>query len=281
MKRSLILAFALALAPSLRAEGPADEVKAAAKKLADAANYSWSTTSPAPEGGNRGFGGGSSEGKIEKGGAAVLQTTFGDRTNESVIKAGKVAVKTDEGWKSGEELASAPRPEGGGGGGGRGQRGAFAARMAENFKAPAVEAETLATGSKELKKDGDAISGELTEETAKARLTFGGGRRGGGGGGGGGGGPAGAKGTVKFWVKDGVLAKYEVTVGGSFERNGETREFSRTTITEIKDVGSTKVEVPSEAAAKLPAGDKPSDAKKSDAPKTDAPKTETPKSDAK
>src|SRR6187549_2758752 len=140
MKRSLILAFALALAPSLRAEGPADEVKAAVKKLADAANYSWTTTSPAPEGSNRA--GGVKEGKTEKGGAAVLKSTFGERTNESVIKAGKVAMKTGEGWKSGEEIDAAPRPERpeGGPGGNRGPRGAFAARMAENFKAPAAEA---------------------------------------------------------------------------------------------------------------------------------------------
>jgi hypothetical protein len=279
MKRNLIMAFAIALAPTLRAEGPADEVKAAAKKLAEAANYSWSTSTPAREGGgNRGFGGGNSEGKIQKDGAACLKLTFGDRATEAVVKGGKAAVKTDEGWKSGEELAAAPRPEGGAGGEGRRGRGAggggFAARMAQNFKAPAVEAEDLIAGAKDFKKDGDAISGDLTEEAAKARLTFGGGRRGGGGGGGG---PeiSGAKGKVKFWVKDGVLAKYEVNVSGSFSFNDQTRDIDRTTTTEIKDVGSTKVDVPAEAAAKL-GGGKAGDAPKAgEAPKADAPKAET------
>ena len=39
MKKHLILAFTLALAPALRAEGPADDVKAAIKKLTDAGSY--------------------------------------------------------------------------------------------------------------------------------------------------------------------------------------------------------------------------------------------------
>jgi hypothetical protein len=269
MKKSLILAFAVALAPSLRAEGPADEVTAAVKKLAESANYSWTVSSPAPEGSNRG--GSSSEGKLEKDGIVCLKSTFGDRTTETLIKAGKVAIKTEDGWKSGEELASAPRPDGGGDAGGRrggrgGFGGGFAARMAQNFKAPAVDAGELASGAKELKKDGDVISGELSEEAAKARLAFGGGRRGGGGGGGGGG-PTieGAKGTVKFWIKDGVLAKYEVKASGSFtNNNGESRDFDRTTITEIKDVGSTKLEVPDEAKAKLSGESKPVEAPKKD-----------------
>ena len=91
MKRHLLLS--LALAPALYAEGPADDVKTAAKKLAESGSYSWSTTSPGQD--NRP--GMSLEGKTDKSGAAGLKTAFGDRTIETVIKDGKAAVKTEDG----------------------------------------------------------------------------------------------------------------------------------------------------------------------------------------
>ena len=61
-----------------------------------------------------------------------------------------------------------------------------------------------------------------------------------------------AKGTAKFWTKDGQLAKYEYNVKGTVAgRDGQERDVDRTTTVEIKDVGSTKVEVPAEAKGKV------------------------------
>ena len=70
---------------------------------------------------------------------------------------------------------------------------------------------------------------------------------------GGGNGPeiSGAKGSVKVWVKDGLIAKYEIMVKGTVSFNGNDRDIDRTTTVEIKDIGSTKVEVPEEAKKKL------------------------------
>ena len=64
-------------------------------------------------------------------------------------------------------------------------------------------AQDLIGHTKELKSADGVISGDLTEAGAKSLMTFGGR--------GGGGGPeiSGAKGSVKFWVKDGVLTKME------------------------------------------------------------------------
>ncbi len=56
---------------------------------------------------------------------------------------------------------------------------------------------------------------------------------------------------MKFWVKDGALAKYEFNVQGKMEFNGNPIDIDRTTTVEIKDVDSTKVEVPEEAKGKL------------------------------
>ncbi len=56
---------------------------------------------------------------------------------------------------------------------------------------------------------------------------------------------------MKFWVKDNLLAKYEIKVKGTVNFNGNERKVDRTTTTEIKDVGATKLEVPEEAKKKM------------------------------
>ena len=56
---------------------------------------------------------------------------------------------------------------------------------------------------------------------------------------------------MKFWIKDGVLSKYEYKVQGKVSFNGNDRDVDRTTTTEIKDIGTTKVEVSDEAKKKL------------------------------
>jgi len=58
------------------------------------------------------------------------------------------------------------------------------------------------------------------------------------------------KGSVKFCVKDGVLAKCEFKVSGKVTFNGNERDGDRTATVEIKEVGSTKLEVPEEAKKK-------------------------------
>ena len=60
-----------------------------------------------------------------------------------------------------------------------------------------------------------------------------------------------AKGSAKFWIKDGVITKYQFKVSGTISRNGNDVNIDRTTTTEIKDVGTTKVTVPDEAKSKL------------------------------
>ena len=229
--KTKVLACSLALiASSVLAADPKDSVIAAAKKLADADNYSWKQTIENASGG--GFGAGASEGKTQKGGYTWLTMAGRDNTIEAVKKGDKGAIKGPEGWRS---LGDASGEQG---------RGAFMARRLQNYKTPAEQAEDLAGKVKDLKQDGDAYGGNLTEDGAKSLLTFGGR---------GGNGPevSGAKASAKFWVKDGVLTKYETKVKGTVSFNGNDREVDRTTTVEIKDVGATKVTVPDEAQKKL------------------------------
>lgn len=229
---------------------PKDDVSAAAQKLADAPNYSWKSTTEMAGGGGGGGGrgfGGPSEGKTEKGGFTHVSMVRGDNTIEVVRKGDKGAVKTQDGWQTFAELQSA-EADGGGQGGGQG-RGRMMGRMIRNFKAPAQEAADLASKSKEITKSGDAYQADLTEDGVKEMLSLG--RRPGQGDGNAPPAPTNTKGTVKFWMKDGALAKYEYNVKGTMSFQGQDREIDRTTTVEIKDVGSTKVEVPSDAKGKV------------------------------
>lgn len=247
MKTPILLTFAL-LATSVMADpGPADEVKAAAKKLTEAANYSWTTTTTVPE--ETRFRPGPVEGKTSKEGFTLLTSTNGDRKTESLLKDGKSLVKTEAGWQTAEERRAARGDGGNGGGGeGRGAGGGWAGRGMRSFKTPAATAEDLVGKVKELKKDGDMLTGDLTEVALKEMLTMGGGRRRDGGEAPS---PTDAKGSVKFWIKDGVLTKYETTLAGKMTFNDNEMKLDRTATTEIKAVGTSTVDVPEEAKKKI------------------------------
>lgn len=231
MKRNLLITSLALLSTTLLAAEPKDDVTSAAKKLADQQNYSWKQTTE--NAGGRGFGAGASEGKLDNG-TIWLSMTMRDNTIEAVKQGDKGAIKTQDGWVSMADAAD-------------GDRGPamFMARRLQNFSGPATQVEYIVAGTKDLKQDGDVYSGDLTEDGAKAQLRFGGR--------GGNNGPeiSDAKGSAKFWVKDGVLAKYSVTVKGNVSFNGNDRAVDRTTTVEISNVGSTKVAVPDDAKAKM------------------------------
>ena len=220
---------------------------AQSESLADGGNYSW-TQNVENANGNNGFGGGPSEGKT-KDGFVYTSRTFNDNTFETVVKGTNFAMNRGDGWQSAEEMAQA---NGGGGGGGFRGGGGFARfggqtplTTLSNVLADIPESSKLV-----------ALCWRPDEAGAKAvAQPFGRGGRGGGGGGGGGGGftppeVTDAKGSVRIWLKDGTLSKYEVKVTGkTTNRDGDPVDIDRTTTVEIKDVGSTKI--PDEAMKKI------------------------------
>jgi hypothetical protein len=235
---SLLTACSLLAGASLATAADAkEELLAAAKALAGKPNYSWKTTVVVPE--DAQFKPGPTDGKVEKDGVIFVSSTgFQGNLMHTVKKGEKAALTNQDGdWES---VADAENAEG---------FGRFRAVAARNLKAPADLVADIVSDVKELKKDGDAYSGEFTEEGAKNNMRFGG--RGARGGGEGGPQISSAKGSAKFWVKDGVLAKMEIKVDGSMDFGGNEIEVIRTSTTEIKDVGTTKIEVPEGAKAKL------------------------------
>ncbi len=236
MKTQFITVLASAAALCSYA-GPKDDVQSAATKLSEAACYTWTTTTTI-EGSQASPG--VTMGKADKGGFAVISQERNGNTTVAVLKGDKGVVKTDSGWHTAEELRAAAQAGGGAGGGG--MRGGILLRTT----LPASDAAKLANKTVELKAADGAIVGDLTPEGAKELLSLGRGRPGGQA-------PevSNAKGSVKYWVKEGALVKMQVNVSGTVSgRNGE-RDLARTTVHEFKDVGTTKVEVPEEAKKKL------------------------------
>ena len=226
------------LAGSLLAadSSPKDDVTKAAAALGSQTNYTWRQTVEVPA--DSPFKPGPTDGKTEKGGYTTLSFNFGDNTTEAVTRGTNGAIKTEDGWKS---LAEALKDDDGGF-----NPTVFMARVVQNYRLPPVEAAILADDAKELKADTNSISGDLTEAGAKEFLAF---RRRGSGGDG----PTAtnAKGSVKFWVKDGKLVKYQYRVQGTVNFNGDERDLDRTTTVEIKDVNTTKIAVADDAKKKL------------------------------
>ena len=258
MNRILVSTFAAACAAAFVHAAPADDLAAAAKKLGDAANYSWTATT---EIANSQFPAMPVEGQTEKGGLTVITRSFNGNAMQTVRKGDQMVMQNQEGaWMTMEEMRAqfanrggggAPgaggAPGGGGnrgGGGGRGGPGMFGGGQAN----PAEEVANLVAKIKDAKVVVGVLTATLSAEDAAPLLTFGGR--------GGGGGnpppaPTNASGSVKFWLKDGALVKYVVNVKGTVSFGGQDRDIDRTTTTEFKNVGSTKVSVPDEAKKKL------------------------------
>lgn len=233
MKQLYWIVSATFLAGSVWATEQQD-VLAAAKKLAEKGNYSWTATTESAGGGQ--FRIGPTEGKVDKNGTTHIRISRNDATSEIVLRGGKAVVKTDAGWQAASDLLAEGAPR---------TPGRFLARMAQNFRAPAAQAEDLAAKTTGWKLADGAYAGSLTPEAVAELLMSG--RRGGGNTPA----PRNVSGTVKFWVRDGVLTKFEYNVKGTVTFNDNDRDVDRTTTVEIRDVGSTKVDVPEEAQNSL------------------------------
>ena len=209
--------------------GPADDVTAAAKKLGGESSYSWHQTVVVPE--DSQFKPGPTDGKTANG-MTYVRLSFGDNTTEIFMKGTNAVLSNpDGGWQTLADLASDDQGP-----------GRFMVGMVRNFRTPAEQAADLAAGAKDLQAKDGVFSSDLTPDAAKKALSF---RRGGAG-------ASNATGSVQFWVANGELTKYEYHVKGTISFNGNDRDIDRDTTVEIKDVGSTKIEMPDDAKKLMP-----------------------------
>ncbi len=232
-KQALFGIITLLAAPLMAQDSSQTDVTTAAQALANQPNYSWKQTVVVPP--DSQFQPAPLNGQTEKDGYTFVSTSFGDNDVKWVIKGDKFAVYTaDNGWQAPSEMDDQGP-------------GRFMGGMIRNFKAPALQVTNLLADAKPLTKNGDVYSADLTDTGAKTLLTF---RRRGGGNGGG---PtvSNAKGSLKIWISNGVLSKYEFKVSGTVTFNDNDRDVDRDTTVEISDVGTTKVDVPDDAKKKL------------------------------
>jgi hypothetical protein len=227
----LLLTAATAFAADV---APTNQVSTAIAKLASATNYSWTATLKIAD---SQFNIGPVKGQAEKGGYAKMSQEFNDNTTQVVLKGDKAAYKTEDGW----QLIGAA-------GGDMGSF--FASGMARNGAA-AQEASITLKDVKDLKAaDDGSLAGDFTSEGATDMMTFGPRH------------PAGdtgfpppknAKGSVKFWIKDGTLTKFETHLHGIMTFGDNENEMDETRTVEIQNVGTTKIEIPADAKKPLEA----------------------------
>ena len=235
MKQALVIGLTGLLACTLSAadSSPRGKLLNATKQLGDKPNYSWTTTTKEGDGSPGRVG--PIEGKAEKGGLTYLSFAVGAVPVEVYMNGQKGAAKALEGWQTFDEIAQT------------GGTAAAVVRYLRVYKAPGAESAALSEKVKDVKEAEGVISGELKEEAVTELLERGARRREGQE-------PpkiSGPKGSMKFWIQDGVVTKYEVNVQGKVTAGDREFDVNRATTVEIKDVGSTKLEVPAEAKAKM------------------------------
>jgi len=230
--RIALLIAGLAAAPLFAADPtPADRAAAAIERLRASTNYSWTTTIALP---GMPFTPGPVNGRTENG-ASLVSQEFNDNTIQVAFKGARVAVKGENGW---ETIDAADD---------------FAAMMAGFLANPGTVADEAEQSLKKLKNlkagDGGELSGDYTDDGAKELLWFKPRR------GDAPPAPKNAKGSAKFWIKDGALVKFESHLHGTvaFGPDQEEREMDLTRTTDVKDVGRTKLEMPDDARKKLEA----------------------------
>jgi hypothetical protein len=224
--RTLVILLASTLVGA--AASPKEEVAGAIKKLAEQSGYAWTYT-PKTEGTSAGRIQGPVEGKTEKDGFTYLKGSAGDVTLEIGLKGEKMVVNYNGDWLSTAEI---------------GENNRTVQRLRALKKADQEAAELLGKAAAITKDTDGAYSGDMTAEAAKELFALLGRRAAEA--------PV-AKGSMKFWTKNGQLSRYEFTIGGKITTGEEKREVdvSRTATVEIKDVGATKVSLPDDARRKL------------------------------
>ncbi len=248
LKRS-IFAFVsvLAISAVVALADSKDDIKAALQKVTDGSSYSWTTNVQG------GMMRGTTQGKQDKDGTIWLSMQFRDNTFDIIIKGDKIAVKTDDGWKSSAELMEAAGDDAGG----PPPPERFAAMIAQNFKAPVAQAMENVASLQNIQKTDDGFSADLSDDAAKKLLMFRPRRQ-----------AAAttnpddnnaapqidvsdAKATMGLKIADGSVSQIQLHTTGTISFNGNDRDIDRTTTTDISNVGSTTIDIPAEAKAKL------------------------------
>lgn len=194
------------------------------KKLCEASSYSWTNTTEFP---GAPFKVSPIAGMTDTNGFVILKSE--DGRNIAVAKGEARVLKTSSGWKTATS-DSAKDP---------------ADQDLLNAKTPPDELAALTAKASDVKASGEnSFTGTFDAATAKAYLQSSMKGRA----------PGGmspeienASGKFQLWLKDGLPQKYSLTINARISLPFGTKEVTRTSTTEIIDVGTTTIDVPMEA----------------------------------
>ncbi|HTF57591.1 MAG TPA: hypothetical protein VK661_10190 [Planctomycetota bacterium] len=247
MKSITMLAALIGLAwcpPQDPPAGPKEEIFAAARKLAEQDTYAWSLEIDRRDVAKVSPGASqpilpmivSIAGRSAKSGFVILKQTrmANVQAVSAILKGTRAVLETMDGWKLSGDLD----PE-------KDVNARFFAGVLPYYPAPTEEVKTLLEGVRELKEgpDGGRV-GELSEAAARTqveRTLKGGGRKD----------PPEIKeprGTVRFWIQDGLILKYDIATQAKVTVNDVEIVLKRTLTVKVKDVNTTPVPVPEEAS---------------------------------
>jgi putative heme-binding domain-containing protein len=232
-----------------------EDVATAAQKLANQSSYRWTSTTRS-EGGPGGANS-STTGQLTADGYLWVSTTSPQTRFEFARKADKLALVVDGNWMTAEQAAE--RASTGRGRGG--PPGGLNARSAASFSTPVAQVEDLLEKVTNLKQAGDVITAELPVAVATELLNAGAppDRRGGRGRGRGDSGQRGARGNrggpttrdvmgiVRFKIKEGLLAEYQVEVSAIRQFGDNEFKQTRTTTTTFSTADASQASLPADA----------------------------------
>jgi hypothetical protein len=220
--------------------GPKEDLLTAAANLEKKANYTWTTELQ-----GRHPIVGPHKGAVDSTGLTSFHMRFEDADIDGVGRGESRFVKAASEWKS-AALVTAKRPMPGT----PVEPSYRAAALLTQLKTPTQETKSVlekmdaieakADGSFEGALNADLIPGILLSvgiSPADARLEN-------------------AKGSATFWVKEGLLQRYALKYSGLIKGPFGELDLSRTNITEISAVGTTRVELPPEVQKLLDAAKK-------------------------
>ncbi len=282
MKR-LVIAGLIAATATRACAGPIELAIIAAMRLSDQPNYSWTAT-VADDARTYDI-----DGRTVRGGfthvkmpvVAAVRRKLGRSVTDTQIELifrGNVAcvIETETGWVRPGDLP-APAPDNyefghlpmatghtpifrtrtgsiapGAGAGGinvprkREERSTAYSNLQLAISHPHEELAVIVSGHTALTVEDNVVSGTLTELAAQLLLVHDGQNEIS---------PVRAKGTFKLWLHAGLVTKYQVKLQGllSIETRNGRREIyvQQSTVTQIKNIGMTTIEVPDAARAKL------------------------------
>jgi hypothetical protein len=225
--KTLVIGTILCLTGTALAADPVEVVSDAAKKLADTANYTWrANTYDAADAITV-----IQDGQTERDGDTLIKLNTGGSYVQVALRGDSAVMNVGDGWQRSDEVADRQ-----------------ATRFMSAVMSPALVAAQIASRLDDLKPEGNEFvvqisGGEVNElmrplyslNAIRSRSVN----------------ETGAKATVKFWITDGLLTKFQIHVTGTISRGGTNTVVDRTVTVDFRDIGSTRVSLPDQAKKKL------------------------------